>query len=50
MKILAEQVRPDLLQGFLFGSALTASGIGTMSATSWSFAGRFRIAGSAASV
>ena len=30
-------VKPDLVQGFLFGSALTASGIETMSSTVWPF-------------
>ena len=38
LKILALQVKPDLVQGFLFGSALTASGIETMSTTVWPFA------------
>ena len=38
LKILALQVKPDLVQGFLFGSALTASGIETMSNTVWPFA------------
>ncbi len=38
LKILASQVHPDLVQGFLFGSALSASGIETMSATVWPFA------------
>jgi diguanylate cyclase (GGDEF)-like protein len=38
LKILALKVRPDLVQGFLFGSALTASGIDTMSTTVWPFA------------
>jgi diguanylate cyclase (GGDEF)-like protein len=33
LKILALSVKPDLVQGFLFGSALTASGIETMSST-----------------
>jgi hypothetical protein len=28
-------VKPDLLQGFLFGSPLSASGIETMSRTVW---------------
>ena len=31
LKILSQSVKPDLLQGFLFGSALSASGIETMS-------------------
>ncbi|WP_157015703.1 putative bifunctional diguanylate cyclase/phosphodiesterase [Mesorhizobium xinjiangense] len=37
LKLLAVHVRPDLLQGFLFGSALSPSGIGTMSNTVWPF-------------
>ncbi len=38
LKVVALQVKPDLVQGFLFGSALTASGIRTMSTTVWPFA------------
>lgn len=38
LKILALDVKPDLVQGFLFGSALTASGIETMSNMTWPFA------------
>jgi diguanylate cyclase (GGDEF)-like protein len=38
LKILAVEVKPDLVQGFLFGSALSASGIETMSTTVWPFA------------
>lgn len=38
LKILAVTVHPDLVQGFLFGSALSSSGIETMSNTSWPFA------------
>ncbi|CCV09833.1 EAL domain-containing protein [Mesorhizobium sp. STM 4661] len=38
LKILALQVKPDMVQGFLFGSALSASGIETMSSTVWPFA------------
>jgi diguanylate cyclase (GGDEF)-like protein len=38
LKVLALDVKPDLVQGFLFGSALTASGILTMSKTVWPFA------------
>ena len=38
LKILALDVKPDLVQGFLFGSALSASGIETMSTTVWPFA------------
>ena len=37
LKVLALSVKPDLVQGFLFGSALTASGIDTMSTTTWPF-------------
>lgn len=38
LKILAVTVQPDLVQGFLFGSALSSSGIETMSNTVWPFA------------
>ncbi|APH73820.1 putative bifunctional diguanylate cyclase/phosphodiesterase [Aquibium oceanicum] len=38
LKILAVSVHPDLLQGFLFGSALSASGIETMASSGWPFA------------
>jgi len=38
LKVLAQEVKPDLVQGFLFGSALSASGIETMSNTVWPFA------------
>lgn len=38
LKILSHDVHPDLVQGFLFGSPLSASGIGTMSNTVWPFA------------
>ncbi len=38
LKTLAEHIKPDLLQGFLFGAALTASGIETMAHTTWPFA------------
>ena len=37
LKILAVEVKPDLVQGFLFGSALSANGIETMSSTVWPF-------------
>jgi predicted signal transduction protein with EAL and GGDEF domain len=37
LKVLSQQLHPDLLQGFLFGSALSASGIETMSAVTWPF-------------
>jgi EAL domain-containing protein (putative c-di-GMP-specific phosphodiesterase class I) len=42
LKILAREVKPDLAQGFLFGAALTASGIDTMSNTVWPFATEIR--------
>ncbi|MCT7377729.1 putative bifunctional diguanylate cyclase/phosphodiesterase [Chelativorans salis] len=38
LKILSTAVQPDLVQGFLFGSALTATGIETMSSRVWPFA------------
>ncbi|UUP16930.1 putative signaling protein [Nitratireductor thuwali] len=37
LKLLSGKVQPELVQGFLFGSALTASGIRTMSDKRWSF-------------
>lgn len=37
LKVLASEINPDLVQGFLFGSALTASGISTMSDATWAF-------------
>lgn len=37
LNFLADEVHPDTVQGFLFGSALTASGIETMSLTAWQF-------------
>lgn len=37
LKVLACEIKPDLVQGFLFGSALTASGISTMSGSTWAF-------------
>ena len=37
LKALDVEIRPDLVQGFLFGSALTASGIRVMSDVSWPF-------------
>ena len=42
VRILAANVRPDLVQGFLFGSALTATGIETMSNVTWPFAKELR--------
>ncbi|MDH6233620.1 diguanylate cyclase (GGDEF)-like protein [Mesorhizobium soli] len=44
LKLLALTVKPDLLQGFLFGSALSASGIETMSSTIWPFASDDKVA------
>jgi diguanylate cyclase (GGDEF)-like protein len=35
LNILSQVVKPDLLQGFLFGSALTASGIETIAHHAW---------------
>jgi EAL domain-containing protein (putative c-di-GMP-specific phosphodiesterase class I) len=49
LKILALEVKPDLAQGFLFGSALTASGIDTMSTTVWPFASEIKSSRRAAS-
>lgn len=37
LKVLSSNVKPDLLQGFLFGAALSASGIETMSSAVWPF-------------
>ena len=42
LKILSAQVQPDLVQGFLFGSALSASGIAAMSSVTWPFAAELR--------
>jgi len=44
LKLLALEAKPDLVQGFLFGSALTASGIATMYNTTWPFAQQIRSA------
>src|SRR5690606_16882290 len=44
LKILALNVKPDLVQGFLFGSALTSSGIETMSSVTWPFASEMQAA------
>ena len=38
LRVLSRQVEPDLVQGFLFGAALSASGIETMSTARWPFA------------
>ncbi|MGO4834137.1 putative bifunctional diguanylate cyclase/phosphodiesterase, partial [Rhizobiaceae sp. 2RAB30] len=43
-KVLALSVKPDLVQGFLFGAPLSASGIETMSSTVWPFAKEVRTA------
>ena len=48
LKILADTIKPDLLQGFLFGSALSASGIETMSNTIWPFASDVGVSGRSA--
>lgn len=42
LKILVHSVKPDLVQGFLFGAALSASGIETMSNVTWPFAAELR--------
>ncbi|RRI01103.1 EAL domain-containing protein [Mesorhizobium tamadayense] len=44
LKILVHSVKPDLVQGFLFGAALSASGIETMSNVTWPFAADLRLA------
>jgi predicted signal transduction protein with EAL and GGDEF domain len=49
LKLLSLKVKPDMVQGFLFGSALTASGIETMSKTVWPFASELKSAKRAAS-
>ncbi len=48
LKILALQVHPDLVQGFLFGAALSASGIETMSSMTWPFQRQIEALGAAA--
>jgi diguanylate cyclase (GGDEF)-like protein len=42
LKVLMESVQPDLVQGFLFGAALSASGIETMSNVTWPFQHQMR--------
>lgn len=37
LRALAAEIQPEQVQGFLFGSALTASGITTMSGATWAF-------------
>lgn len=44
LKILSLKVKPDLVQGFLFGSALTGSGIRAMATTIWPFAAKLKSA------
>lgn len=44
LKVLMHSVKPDLVQGFLFGAALSASGIETMSNVTWPFAADLRLA------
>lgn len=39
LKLLESSVKPDRVQGFLFGAALSSTGIETMSNTVWSFEG-----------
>lgn len=41
LKLLADSVKPDLVQGFLFGSPLTASGIEAMAVQARPFAAEF---------
>jgi diguanylate cyclase (GGDEF)-like protein len=43
LKILSQQVKPDLVQGFLFGAALSASGIETMSNMTWPFQNQLKV-------
>ncbi|WP_224545346.1 putative bifunctional diguanylate cyclase/phosphodiesterase [Mesorhizobium sp. CA16] len=45
LKTLVHLVKPDFVQGFLFGAALSASGIETMSSVTWPFAADLYIAG-----
>ena len=45
LKTLVHLVKPDFVQGFLFGAALSASGIETMSSVTWPFAAELHIAG-----
>jgi len=41
LRLLSETIKPDRLQGFLFGAALSSSGIETMSNAAWSIDGNF---------
>ncbi|WP_173932794.1 EAL domain-containing protein [Chelativorans sp. Marseille-P2723] len=43
LKLLGEAIRPDRVQGFLFGAALSSSGIETMSNTVWSVDDSFQV-------
>ncbi|TIW23098.1 MAG: EAL domain-containing protein [Mesorhizobium sp.] len=45
LKTLVHLVKPDFVQGFLFGAALSASGIETMSSVTWPFVADLHIAG-----
>lgn len=49
LKILAFDSKPDLIQGFLFGAALSASGIETMSNAVWPFADDLKLTEAAVS-
>lgn len=42
LKLLRESIKPDRVQGFLFGSALSSSGIETMSSSVWSADGELQ--------
>ncbi|WP_431192876.1 putative bifunctional diguanylate cyclase/phosphodiesterase [Tianweitania aestuarii] len=42
LRILSDTVEPDLLQGFLFGAVLTASGVDTIASTMWPFGKQLR--------
>jgi len=42
LSVLMHEARPETLQGFLFGSALTANGIKTMSTAVWQFGPSFK--------
>jgi EAL domain-containing protein (putative c-di-GMP-specific phosphodiesterase class I) len=44
LRVLSDTVEPDLVQGFLFGSVLTASGIDTIATTMWPFGKQLRAA------
>lgn len=40
LKVISRQVKPDLMQGFLFGPPLSASGIASMAGAKWQFENR----------